>query len=120
MEILKSTVTDNAKRYVMMRGPQVKKLSDFVDKEVKLVNYILYTNETVNPDDENAEAVASKVLTLEFDNGSMAATNSPTFIKEFEVLLAAFDDKLDGIPSITIIKQKSNKGREFINFKLEL
>ena len=114
MIIKQTTLPEDAaeKRYVMVRGSQVRKMSDLVGESISVVNYMIY-NENDNEDNED------DILTIETDNGMFAGTNSPTFIKEFRMLVETFKSK-ERLPKFKVLRKESKKGRQFMTLELDL
>ena len=115
MTINKTNIDINDKRalYRMTRG-ESEKVQDLHDNDVIAVeNYCLYLDDKI--DDKTGESFQQPVLTITTQTGRKFATISPSFIREFEVIV----DLMDGEAfEVRILKRKSRNNREFITCEL--
>ena len=115
MTISKTNIDTNDKRalYRMTRG-ESEKVQELHDGDVIAVeNYCLYLDDKI--DDKTGETFQQPVLTFTTQTGRKFGTISPSFIREFEVIV----DLMDGEAfEVRILKRKSRNNREFITCEL--
>ncbi len=95
--------------YKLTLDPAMKKMKDFVGSSIDVYAYCLYTDFN-SKDDKEVE-----VLSVMDKDGSVFATNSPTFKKDFMNIAEIMEDDEY---SIEVISGTSNAGREFITCTL--
>lgn len=95
--------------YKLTLDPAMKKMKDFVGSSIDVYAFCLYTDFN-NKDDKEVE-----VLSVMDKDGSVFATNSPTFKKDFMNIAEIMEDDEY---SIEVISGTSNAGREFITCTL--
>lgn len=95
--------------YKMTLDPAIKKMKDYVGSSIDVYAFCMYTD--FNGKD-NAEV---EVLSVMDKDGTVFATNSPTFKKDFMNIAEIMEDDEY---SIGIISGTSNAGREFITCTL--
>ena len=95
--------------YKMTLDPAIKKMKDFVGSSIDVYAFCMYTD--FNSKD-NAEV---EVLSVMDKDGTVFATNSPTFKKDFMNIAEIMEDDEY---SIGIISGTSNAGRDFITCTL--
>ncbi len=95
--------------YKLTLDPAMKKMKDFVGSSIDVYAYCLYTDFN-SKDDKEVE-----VLSVMDKDGSVFATNSPTFKKDFMNIAEIMENDEY---SIEVISGTSNAGREFITCTL--
>lgn len=86
--------------YNLTSGRNSVKLSKAVGDNIEVNAYCIY------------EEDGSEIIAIKDTNGTCYASNSKTFIKEFEKMMAFFNDKLP--LTITVMEGESRSGRNFI------
>lgn len=92
--------------YLMVHNQATKKLKDTVGMVFGVDMWALIKN----VDDETGSE--STILTLKTSDGDFYATNSATFIKEFNNIVEIFGAEL---PDIEVLSGTSKNGRDFIS-----
>lgn len=95
--------------YKLTLDPAMKKMKDFVGSSIDVYAFCLYTDFNTKDDKE------VEVLSVMDKDGSVFATNSPTFKKDFMNIAEIMEDDEY---SIEVISGTSNAGREFITCTL--
>ena len=95
--------------YKLTLDPAMKKMKDFIGSSIDVCAFCLYTDFN-SKDNKEVE-----VLSVMDKDGTVFATNSPTFKKDFMNIAEILED--DDY-SIGIISGTSNAGREFITCTL--
>lgn len=95
--------------YKLTLDPAMKKMKDFIGSSIDVYAFCLYTDFN-SKDNKEVE-----VLSVMDKDGSVFATNSPTFKKDFMNIAEIMED--DDY-SIGVISGTSNAGREFITCTL--
>lgn len=94
--------------YKMTLAPTIKKMRDIVGAQIDVSAFILY-------EDVNSDGKEQEILSVMDADGTVYATNSPTFKKDF----AKIYEIMDGEDfSIEVISGTSKAGREFITCTL--
>ena len=109
MKILKATTEDKRELYFMTTAPTIGKISEHKGEQIGVSGYAFYIDEQV--DKETGEMVEVKLLAIKTLEGEVFATNSETFMKEFEKIVDLFDNNFE----IEIIEGESKKGRKFVS-----
>ena len=109
MKILKATTEDKRELYFMTTAPTIGKISDHKGEQIGVSGYAFYIDEQV--DKETGDMVEVKLLAIKTPEGEVFATNSETFMKEFEKIVDLFDNNFE----IEIIEGESKKGRKFVS-----
>lgn len=108
MTIIKSNKELSVKeRYMLTMSPKIGKMRDVVGQRVEVDTYAIYTD---NDKDGNEQTI----LSIMTGDGDVFATNSPTFIRDFEQLVSMFEDCGESVEAIEVINGTSKAGREFI------
>ena len=98
MEIrTKSENVTNELQYTLTSSKQVEKVSENAGYIGTPTDYIIYQDGD------------KEVCCIRFEDGKMVGTNSPTFIREIDAMIAAFNK----IPRIKIESGTSKAGRTF-------
>ena len=94
--------------YKMTLAPSIKKMRDIVGAKIDVSAFIMYK-------DVNSDGKEQEILSVMDADGTVYATNSPTFKKDFSNIC----DIMDGEDfSIEVISGTSKAGREFITCTL--
>ena len=86
MEIIKKT--DNitaAEMFSMTKGNEVRKMTDAKGETLDILSYIIYK------DDKGDGSEPVTILAIKTVEGAMYATNSGTFIRNFQDILAMYE-----------------------------
>ena len=76
MNIIATTTHDGKTMYKLTKGANLKRIQDSEGAEIIVKNYIHY-------EDVKASGEVMQILAIEDQNGTMYATNSPTFREAF-------------------------------------
>lgn len=97
MEILKQypEIMDAKEKYDLLRSPKMDKISNAKGQVLEVASYVLRT-------DLDKEGNVVEVLSIKTTDGDLYATNSSTFIREFEAILECTEpvfgiDVIDGV-----------------------
>lgn len=94
--------------YKLTLDPSIKKMKDFIGVQIDVAAYCLYKD--VYKDGKEVE-----VLSIMDKDGSVCATNSATFKRDFMNIV----DLMDGEDyKIEVISGQSKSGREFVTCSL--
>ena len=109
MQILKASENLNAKDiYTLTMNPATTKMKDVKGQRIELGKWALY--EDVN----KKTGELHKILAVATPEGEAFATNSPTFIDDFEKMLELFEGMGETVTAIVVSSGTSKAGREFI------
>lgn len=110
MEIIRRTEGLTAgDMYKMTKGSEVRKLTDAKGEVLNVKHYIMYQD--TNP--ETGEVTT--VLSIMADNGGLYATNSKTFIRNFNDIQEMFANAGEPAPtSYKVNSARSKNGREYL------
>lgn len=97
-------------QYLMLKNPNSIKMADAKGKQLSIDAYVIF--EDVNL----ADGELMKVVSIR-SGADVYVTNSKSFIREFETMLAAFGDDL---PKINVTSAKSSKGRAYLTCSVVL
>lgn len=106
MEIIKKSreTLDKKDLYMMLTSKAIKKMSE-APETLKIEDYVIYN------DVRRDTGEIQKLISIKSDQG-VFASNSITFIECFESIVECFGSDFK---TIKIFKEKSNRGREFLN-----
>ena len=110
MEIIKTKSSELTKieMYKMTHSPAIRKMKDVVGSNIDVIKFLMYK-------DMNARNEEVEILSIMDNDGTVYATNSASFKKEFELI----EEIMDGEPfSIEVISGTSKAGRTFITCAL--
>lgn len=112
MEILKASKDlSTEEKYFLTMSPEIEKMSNIKGQTLSIDSWVIYTdNKSTDVEEGKTETILSIKTTL----GEVFATNSATFIKEFERIIDLFAG--DGMP-VNFVKVSggtSKNGRDFI------
>lgn len=96
--------------YLMLKNPDSIKMSDAKGQTLHPEAYVLF-------DDVNQGTGEVVHIASIRSNGKVYATNSASFIREFDMIAEAFGDDM---PDIEVTTGKSSKGRQYISCAVKL
>lgn len=96
--------------YLMLKNPNSIKMSDAKGQTLHPEAYVLF-------DDVNQGTGEVVHIVSIRSNGKVYATNSASFIREFDMIAEAFGDDM---PDIEVTTGKSSKGRQYISCAVKL
>ena len=94
-------------RYFLTMAPSVKKMKDAVSQEIEVSAWCVY-------EDTNSKGEEQTILSIATPENDVFATNSPTFIEDFQKMQEVFKDCGETVNAIKVISGTSKAGREFI------
>jgi len=97
-------------KYLMLKNPESVKMSDAKNAVLKPEAYIIFEDQNLSTGD------VSRIVSIRSE-GKVYATNSASFIREFDMIAEAFGDDM---PSIKVTTGKSSKGRQYISCEIVL
>lgn len=100
-----------SEQWKMTRDAGIQKMSDIEGQSFKPVDYCVYT-------DTNAEGKEQTLLSIITDEGTVYATNSETFRREFLDMVKVFKDAGEELSKIMVMGGTTNAGRHFITCAL--
>lgn len=96
--------------YLMLKNPDSVKMSDAKGQTLHPEAYVIF-------DDVNQGTGEVVHIVSIRSNGKVYATNSASFIREFDMIAEAFGDEM---PDIEVTTGKSSKGRQYISCAVKL
>jgi hypothetical protein len=115
MEILTASAELSTEdKYYLTMSPDIQKMSDQQGQVLDIDKWLIYSDAN---EDKNAEAKEQQILSIMTKDGEVFATNSPTFIKDFQKLVDLFNSSNERVEKIEIISGLSKAGRTFITCK---
>lgn len=112
MEIIRSSKElTTEEKYFLTMSPEIEKMSDIKGQTIGIESWVIYEDQkSMDPDSGKIE----RILSIKTPLGEVFATNSATFIREFERIIDLFS--ADGTPVnyVKIGGGTSKSGREFI------
>lgn len=96
--------------YDMTKSGSIQKLSDAAGQIMQITAYILR-------EDVNARGEEQEVLSVRDENGTVYATNSKPFIREFKQVLEFVHDDMSQVNHIEVVPGTSKNGRHYISMK---
>lgn len=109
MKIVASTPNLTAKQvYLLTMNPKTVKMKDVVDQRIEISYWARY-EDVSQKTGENQQ-----ILAIATPEGECFATNSPTFIRDFDNMLSLFESMGETVPAIVVVSGKSKTDREFI------
>lgn len=109
MKITKATTEDKRELYFMTTAPTIGRISDHKGEQFGVAGYAFYVDEQI--DKETGELHEVNLLSIKTPEGEVFATNSETFMREFEKIVDIFELGFE----ITVIEGESKKGRKFVS-----
>lgn len=112
MEILRSSKElSTEEKYFLTMSPEIEKMSNIKGQTISIDSWVIYTdNKSTDAEEGKTETILSIKTTL----GEVFATNSATFIKEFERIIDLFKSDNMDVNFIKVAGGTSKSGREFI------
>lgn len=112
MEILRaSKELSTEEKYFLTMSPEIEKMSNIKGQTLSIDSWVIYTdNKSTDAEEGKSETILSIKTTL----GEVFATNSATFIKEFERIIDLFKSDNMDVNFIKVAGGTSKSGREFI------
>ena len=111
MEILKkSKELTTEEMYYLTMSPETQKMSDNIGQVVDIEAWIIYQ-------DVNKDGDMQKILSILTPEGETLATNSATFMGDFERLMDLFSQNNETVKRVEIISGTSKAGRQFVTVK---
>ena len=109
MKIKKATTEDKRELYFLTSAPTIGKISEHKGEQIGVAGYAFYVDEQLNT--ETGEMQEVEILSIKTPEGEVFATNSATFIREFDKIVSMFGNNFE----ISIIEGTSKKGRKFVS-----
>ena len=94
--------------YNLTKAPNREKLVDIKGQTITLKSWALY-------EEENNKGEMVKILSLMTEDGKGYATNSSTFIRDFESAVDMFKEFGDEFHQIQVVPGMSKNNREYIS-----
>lgn len=112
MEILRASKDlSTEEKYFLTMSPEIEKMSNIKGQTLPIDCWVIYTdNKSTDEDEGKTETILSIKTTL----GEVFATNSATFIKEFERIIDLFDGDGMVVNYVKVAGGTSKSGRDFI------
>lgn len=112
MEIVRaSKELSTEEKYFLTMSPEIEKMSNIKGQTISIDSWVIYTdNKSTDVEEGKTETILSIKTTL----GEVFATNSATFIKEFERIIDLFKSDNMDVNFIKVVGGTSKSGREFI------
>lgn len=106
MTIIKSFPAELTKeqKYQLLRSPKMGKMSDVKGQRLQVAAYILR-------EEQNEAGEVNKICSILTADGDMYATNSVTFIREFEAVIECVGD--ESFP-LDVLDGVSRNGRHYV------
>lgn len=112
MEILNvSREMSTEDKYFLTMSPEIEKMSSIKGMVLEIDCWILYKDQKT---DEDGKVEEETILSIRNTLGEVYATNSPTFIKEFERIIELFNDDGQEVKYIKVSSGTSKNGRDYI------
>lgn len=108
MEILrKSGELSTEEQYKLCMSKDAQKMSILEEQVVELGSWLLYK-------DVNSKGEEQKILAVKTPVGEVFATNSPTFVTDFERTIDFFEQNNEVVQSVKVVGGTSKNGRHYI------
>lgn len=114
MRIIEASKTDLTKKelYLLTMSPEIQKISDVTGQVIEIAAWLKYADlDHTSGEEEPKEQV---ILSLLSTDGESFATNSPTFIGDFDKMISLFEGDLQ---KVEVISGTSKNGRQFVTCK---
>lgn len=112
MQIIRTSGELNAVQiYNLVKNPDTKKMRDAKGERIELSYWAHYM------DANKADGEAMEILAIATPEGETFATNSPTFINDFNEMVDLFAEFNQTVGAVEIISGVSKNGRDFITCK---
>lgn len=110
MKILKSSPElSPVDIYKLTMNPNATKMKEVVGQRLEVAAFAVYE------DVDKKTGEPQNILAIKTPEGEVFATNSPTFIEEFEKMVDFFGDHDMRVDSIEVFTGTSKAGRDFIS-----
>lgn len=93
--------------YFLTMSPAVQKMKDAVSQEIEISAYCKYQ-------DVNSKGEEQTILSIVTPENEVFATNSPTFIDDFEKMHELFGGMGETVHAVKVMEGESKAGRKFI------
>lgn len=109
MEIIKKSKEDFTVKelYDLTRSPEIQKMSTIPEVIIALAAYVVYK-------DTNNKGQEQTIVCVKTEDGTLFATNSPTFASEFLAIIEMCETAKEPLKEIKVIEGKSKAGRNYI------
>lgn len=108
MNIVKASKELTAKEgYFLTMAPTVQKMKDQVSQRIEIAMWCVY-------EDKNAKGEDTTILSIATPENEIFATNSKTFMEDFEKMNDVFENAGEKVKAITVVSGTSKSDREFI------
>jgi hypothetical protein len=108
MKILKTSGELKTKdKYLLTMSPEVQKMKDAVSQVIEVKNWCIY-------EDTNSKEELQTILAISTPENEVFATNSKTFIDDFQRMIDVFAEDSETVNAIRVTSGTSKAGREFI------
>lgn len=108
MKVIKTSRELSAKeQYFLTMAPSVQKMKDAVSQTIEVSAFCVYQ-------DTNSKGDEQTILSIVTPENEVFATNSPTFIEDFQKMQDMFASCGEEVKAIKVISGKSKSDREFI------
>ena len=112
MQIIRTSGELNAVQiYNLVKNPETRKMRDVKGQRIELSYWAHYM------DANKADGEAMEILAIATPEGETFATNSPTFINDFNEMVDLFNEFGQTVGAVEIIGGVSKAGRDFITCK---
>lgn len=108
MKILEITTNDKVLTYKLTKDASIQSMKDCVGAVIKVKDYALY-------EDVNKDGDQQTILSIMDTDGTVRATNSATFQREFKDIMQIADGD---VATITVVSGMTKSNREFITCSL--
>lgn len=106
MEIIRTSGNlSKAERYNMCTSPAIRRMREVIGQELEFKAWIEFTEL------KESTGVINTIISIMTTEGEVFATNSKTFISEFEKIVECFENEFT---AIKVLSGRSRNGREFI------
>jgi hypothetical protein len=108
MKIIKTSKDLTAKdKYFLTMAPSVQKMKDQISQRIEISKWCVY-------EDTNSKGEEQTILSIATPENEIFATNSKTFMDDFERMIDVFAEDGIEVTAIEVISGTSKAGREFI------
>lgn len=101
-------------KYTMTMSPKIQRMKDVIGQQIEVAAWATYE------DADSKTGELKTILSIMTPEGKVVATNSATFMRDFDEILDIICDAEEEIevPTIEVITGTSKAGREFITCAL--
>ena len=105
--------------YNLTMNSETKKLSEQVGSRIEIAMYCKFLDtKDEKQDDGSVVQKDEKIFSILTPDGEVLATNSETLMRDFDRIVALYEECGEKLPAIEIIDGQSKKGRTFITCKV--